>query len=156
MWNCTFILQLHNHHQPTPPGKREPGAGEHRCREGWRGRAQLELLVKLESKWRPRTFQRVKHCCCTLMTDTTAKTKSRDCHWKHPCWRTVIGSLWQIKVRQNRLVVFYKAANSDPFKCSWSEIWLWRDKTKKMCRKAVENCAFVMCKYTGLNVLITD
>lgn len=56
--------------------------------------AQLELLLKLESKWRPGTFQRVKYCCCPLMTDRTTKPKkSRDCHWKYLYWRTVIGSL---------------------------------------------------------------
>lgn len=87
--------------------------------------AQLELLLKLESTWRPGTFQRVKYCCCPLMKDRTAKPKkSRDCHWKYVYWRTVIGSLWQIKMRQNRLVVFYKAAYSDPFKCRLSEICL--------------------------------
>lgn len=101
MWNCTFILQLHNHHQLTPPGNEKAQCWWTQVQGGVTGKwwAQLELLMKLESKWRPGTFQGVKYCCA-LMTDQTAKTKSRDCHWKHSCWGTVIWSLWKIKMRQ--------------------------------------------------------
>lgn len=88
--NCSFILQLHNHHSWHPQGKRVNIGAERVTGQWW---AQLELLLKLVSKWRPGTFQRIKYWCWPLMTDRTTKPKSRDCHWKHPCWRTVIGSL---------------------------------------------------------------